>query len=97
MTIEEKKFIRQWRFYHKKYLGEKVNFIVREYVGDYLYNDKTKLHRLTGTVISFNHLGCRDDDPYGYLLAVVEPDVWPEDLDYEYFNEIELKDIKLIK
>ena len=96
MTLEEKKINRQWRFYHKKYLGKKVNFIVREYL--FIPNsDRTKLHRLTGTVISFNNLGCREDEQYGCLSAVVKPDVWPKNLDYESFNEIEFKDIKLIK
>lgn len=95
MAIEEKKLNRQFGFYSKKYLGKKVNFIVREY----LDCNKIKLHRLIGTVISFNiNYNFRDYDyEVGYMEAVVKPDVQPEDLDYEYFNEIELKDIKLIK
>jgi hypothetical protein len=94
--MTEKKVNQLYRYYHKKYLGQKVVFIIREIL-DF---DKTKLHRFIGTLQAINIDGSwRDDDDndYYYLLAVVKPDIWPDYLDYEYFNEIELKDIKLIK
>jgi len=96
--MTEKKVNQLYHYYNKKYLGQKVVFIVREYLHN-ADNDKTKLHRFIGTVQAINKdRGFRDDDNNDfYLLAVVKPDIWPDYLDYEYFNEIELKDIKLIK
>ena len=82
----EKKYIK----YCKKYLNKKVNFIVR----DCDENENEIKYKFTGKVIAFNNLGCRDDSA-GYLVAVIMPDNFESiNLDYELFNEVDLKDIK---
>lgn len=80
----------QYRKYCEKYLNKKVNFIVR----DYDENEKQIIYKLKGEVKAFNTWGSREDSA-GYLVAVIMPDNFESlNLDYELFNEIDLKDIK---
>ena len=88
---EEAKLCNQYKKYSKKYLNKRVNFIVR----DYDENENEIKYKLKGEVIGFNNFGARDDSA-GYLCAVIMPDNFNNsiNLDYDLFNEIDLKDIK---
>jgi hypothetical protein len=88
---EEAKLCNQYKKYSKKYLNKRVNFIVR----DYDENENEIIYKLKGEVIGFNNFGARDDSA-GYLCAVIMPDNFDDsiNLDYDLFNEIDLKDIK---
>ena len=74
-----------------KYLNQKVNFTIEIENED----GKEKVHQFTGTFIGLNRLGFRDDYD-GYLYAVIMPDD-DKGFDYEFFNEIDIKTIKLCK
>jgi hypothetical protein len=87
---EEEKIYNQYKKYCKKYLNKRVNFIVRTIDKN---GDEIK-YKLKGEVKGFNTWGDREDSA-GYLAAVIMPDNFDSiNLDYDLFNEIDLKDIK---
>ena len=75
-----------------KYLYERVSFKITDYNEE---TDKYETHNFTGKFIGLNNLYSRDDSD-GVDYAVIEPED-SKGFDYDYFNEIDIKTIKLIK
>lgn len=82
--MENKKYL--------KYINQKVNFTIDVYNEE---TDEYKTHNFIGKFIGLNNLYSRDDSD-GVDYAVIMPDD-DKGFDYDFFNEIDIKTIKLCK
>lgn len=72
-----------------KYLYQRVNFKITDYNEE---TDKYKTHHFIGKFIGLNN--SLRDDGIDYAVIIPEDD---KGFDYDYFNQIDIKTIKLIK